>query len=428
MAFPRISDSTRVRAPQTASDCFGLVPDRLLESAAMSRVTLRPGRVQPLWAGHPWVFAQAIARLEGAPSPGDCVEVLDPKGKHLGRGFWSPKSAIPVRIVTRDPDEPLDEAALARRIEAAAQSRRELGLPNEETDGYRLIHAEGDGLPGLIVDVYRDVAVVQLLTIGMKRREEAIFAAIARAAGVRSILEVPGGRAQQLEGIEVEPRTVRGPAVESLRFRERGFEYTIPSSLGQKTGFYFDQRDNRALVEKLSRGKRVLDLYSYVGPFALSAARGGASEVLAFDSAAVVVAQGARIAAENGFGDRIQFARGDVRTVLGQLLEERRRFDLVLADPPKLAPSTRHLARAQAAYRKLNTRVLELLERGGILVSSSCSSAMRPDDFVRTLALAGRDAAREITLLHLGQQGMDHPVPAAFPEGRYLKCAFVKAR
>lgn len=393
----------------------------------MSRVTLRAGRVQPVWAGHPWVFAQAIQHVDGAPGAGDVVEVVDPKGNHLGRGFWSPGSAIPVRLVTRSPDEALDDACITRRIEAAVALRRELGLPGDETDGYRLVHAEGDGLPGVIADVFRDVVVVQLLTIGMKRREDVIFAALARATGARTLIEVPGGPAQEKEGIRVEARVVRGPAVDALRFRERGFEYEIPPALGQKTGFYFDQRDNRAQVERLARGKRVLDLYSYVGAFALGAARGGASEVLAFDSSAAVVAEGASIAARNGLGERVRFARGDVRNVLAQLIEEKRRFDLVLVDPPKLAPSTRHLARAQLAYRRLNMRALEVLERGGILVSCSCSSAMRPDDFLRTLTLAGRDAARELTLLGLGQQGMDHPVPAAFPEGRYLKCAFVRA-
>ena len=181
----------------------------------MSRVILRAGRVQPVWAGHPWVFAQAVQRVDGAPAPGDVVEVLDPKGKHLGRGFWSPGSSIPVRIITRREDQSLDEACLAHRIEAAAAHRRELGLPGEATDGYRLIHAEGDGLPGLIVDVFGDVAVIQLLTIGMKRREGAIFGAVARTTGARTLVEVPGGRAQKREGIEVEPRVVRGPDVDA---------------------------------------------------------------------------------------------------------------------------------------------------------------------------------------------------------------------
>ncbi len=393
----------------------------------MSRVTLRAGRVQPVWAGHPWVFAPAVPGVDGAPAAGDVVEVVDPKGKHLGRGFWSPRSAIPIRIVTRRPEEALDEALLARRVEAAAAHRRELGLPGEDTDGYRLVHAEGDGLPGLIVDVYRDVAVVQLLTIGMKRHEDAVFAAVARATSARSVMEVPGGRAQKTEGIEVEARVVRGPDVLALRFRERGFEYEIPPALAQKTGFYFDQRDNRAIVERLARGRRVLDLYSYVGAFGLAAARGGASEVLAFDGNAAVVAEGAAIAAANGLAERVSFARGDVKNVLGDLIAEGRRFDLVVVDPPKLAPTVRHLTRAQAAYRRLNARALEVLERGGLLVSCSCSSALKADDLLRVIALAARDAAREVTLLAMGQQGMDHPVPVAFPEGRYLKCAFVRA-
>jgi 23S rRNA (cytosine1962-C5)-methyltransferase len=393
----------------------------------MARVTLRAGRVQPVWAGHPWVFAQAVDRVDGAPAPGDVVEVVDPKGNTLGRGFWSPSSAIPVRIITRKPDEALELPALTRRIEAAAEMRRrEMGLPSAETDGFRLIHAEGDSLPGLIVDVYRDVAVVQLLTIGMKRREEAIFGAIERAIGARTVLEVPGGRMQRTEGIEVESRVVRGAPIERLVFRERGFEYEIALGLAQKTGFYFDQRDNRALIEKISKGRRVLDLYSYVGAFGLAAARGGAREVHAFDSSAAVIAEGAAIAHKNGLGEQVRFARADVRRVLGQLVQDRERFDLAIVDPPKLAPSVRHLSRAQAAYRRLNARAFEVLEPGGVLMSCSCSGALRHEDMLRVLALAARDAGRETTLLHLGQQGMDHPVPIAFPEGRYLKAALVR--
>ncbi len=394
----------------------------------MARVTLRAGRVQPVWAGHPWVFAQAIERVDGAPAPGDVVQVIDPKGKHLGRGFWSPGSSIPVRIVTREEDEALDEACLVRRIEAAAMHRRQIGLPSEETDAFRLVHAEGDGLPGLIVDVFRTVAVVQILTIGMKRHEEVIFGAIARAVNVRTILEVSGGRAQKTEGIEVAARVARGPEIDALRFRERGFEYEVPHTLTQKTGFYFDQRDNRAIVEKLAQGRRVLDLYSYIGPFALAAARGGARDVLAFDSNAGVIAEGASVARANGYAENVQFARGDARRVLAQFAQDSERFDLVVLDPPKLAPTVRHLTRAQSAYRRLNKSAFEVAAADAIVVTCSCSAALRPDDFLRMLALAARDAGREVTLLHLGQQGMDHPVPPAFPEGRYLKCAVLRVR
>lgn len=392
----------------------------------MARISLRKGRVQPVWAGHPWIFAQAIDRLDGAPAAGDPVEVVDPKGKHLGRGFWSPDSAVPVRLITRSEDEALDDAALIRRIDRAAERRAQIGIPGEGTDGFRLIHAEGDDLPGLIVDVYRDVAVVQLLTRGMKQREDVIFGAVARVAEARVVAEARGGRMQKKEGIDVEPRVVRGPDLRRLEFCERGFEYAVELELAQKTGFYFDQRDNRAMVERLARGRRVLDLYSYVGAFSLAAARGGAREVHAFDSNAAVIGAAASIATANGLGDRIAFARQDVKKALGKLRQDGERYDLAIVDPPKLAPTARHLERARGAYRRLNSRVISLLKPGALLASCSCSAAMRPGELLRTLALAARDAGRHARLLSMGQQGMDHPVPAAFPEGRYLKCAFLE--
>lgn len=392
----------------------------------MARITLRKGRVQPVWAGHPWVFAQAIERLEGAPAPGDAVEVVDPRGKHLGRGFWSPDSAIPVRLVTHDEDEALDEGALVRRLERARARRERLGLPDPDSDAYRLVHAEGDDLPGLVVDVYRDVAVVQLLTHGMKRHEDALIGAITRIADVRVVAEARGGRMQEKEGLHVEPKIVRGPDRKHLRFRERGFEYEIELALAQKTGFYFDQRDNRALVERLARGRRVLDLYSYVGAFALAAARGGARYVHAFDKNAAIVTEAASIASMNGLGDRIEHARQDVKNVLSKLAQDGARYDLAIVDPPKLAPTARHLERARSAYRRLNAQVLALMAPGGLVASCSCSAAMRPEELIRTLAMAARDVSRRVRLLHLGQQGLDHPVPAAFPEGRYLKCALVE--
>src|SRR5687767_7821594 len=208
----------------------------------MATVKLRAGHVQPVWAGHPWVFAQAIADVDGAPAAGDVVSVADARGQVIGRGYWSPSSAIPVRILARDEQDPLDAASLARRIEDAAAWRKELlHLPGAETTGFRLIHAEGDRLAGLIVDVYGDVAAVQ-----------------------------------RLDGFEVKTQVVRGPDADALRFRERGFELEIDREVAQKTGWYFDQRENRARVEQLASGKRVLDAFSYAGGFALAAARGGA--------------------------------------------------------------------------------------------------------------------------------------------------------
>lgn len=391
-------------------------------------MTVRAGRVQPVWAGHPWVFQQAIDRIDGAPGPGDAVEVRDPRGNFLGRGFYSPASSIAVRVMTRDPDETLDAGSLIRRVEQAAAWRRRIGLPNDDTTGYRLIHAEGDGLPGLIADVYGDTVVMQLLTVGMRRRRDVLVGAVARVTEARSVLEAPGGAAQRREGIEATAATLRGPTPDLLRFRERGFAFEVGAEDAQKTGFYFDQRANRGRVETLADGAEVLDLYCYLGAFALAAARGGARSVESYDKSAVAVARGAGLVEAHGLADRVALARADVRRLLRSLREEKRAFDVVVLDPPKLAPTVRHLRRARGAYRKLNADALRLVRPGGILASCSCSAALRPDELVRLIALAARDAGREATLFEVGEQGLDHPVPAAFPEGRYLKCAFTRVQ
>lgn len=393
----------------------------------MTTVRLRAGHVQPVWAGHPWVFAQAIERVDGAPGDGDVVTVVDPREKFLGRGFWSPKSAIPVRILSRTADETVDGAMLGRRLEAARLRRHEwLSLPDAETTGYRLCHAEGDGLPGLIVDVYGRTAAVQLLTAGMKRREDALFAHVARVTGAETVMEVPNERVQKMEGFQASARIARGPDVDALHFRERGFDYEVPLDLAQKTGFYFDQRDNRARVESLCRGRRVLDAYSYLGAFALAAARGGAERVVAVDSSAPVITEAATIAHHHGFDRVIEHLRADLKRELRERSRRDEKFDVVIVDPPRLAPTSKHLPAGQKAYRRLNAEAMKLVDRGGILVSCSCSAAMTPERFLRTLATAARDARREATLLWLGGQGPDHPVPTAFPEGRYLKAAFLQ--
>jgi 23S rRNA (cytosine1962-C5)-methyltransferase len=374
------------------------------------------------------VFAQAIERVEGAPAAGDAVSVVDARGNVLGRGYWSPESAIPVRILSRDPDEPLETAFLGRRLEEAAAWRKAwLGLPGDETTGYRLVHAEGDGLAGLIVDVFGQAAAVQLLTLGMKRREADVFAEVARVTGAKTIIEVASERTQRLEGFATETQVVRGPALDTLRFRERGFDYALPTSASQKTGFYFDQREIRARLESLVRGKRVLDAFSYVGAFSLAAARGGAEKVTALDASAAAITAGAMIAQHAGLADRIDFVRADVKRALPEMVQRGERFDVVIVDPPKLAPTARHLDQGRKAYRRLNATAVKLLAPGGLLVSCSCSAAIRPGEFLRTVGMAAREAGRDVTLVHLGEQGPDHPVPASFPEGRYLKSAFLRA-
>ena len=200
----------------------------------------------------------------------------------------------------------------------------------------------------------------------------------------------------------------------------------IPRQLQQKTGFYFDQRDNRKLVAELAKGRRVLDAFSYLGAFSLAAARGGASEVLGLDRSVAAVTAAAAIAERNGLGERIRYGRADLKKELPALAHNKERFGLVVIDPPKLAPTNRHLSAGRRAYRRLNANAMRLVEPGGVLVSCSCSGALRPGAFMRIIGTAARDAGREVTLLRMGEQGSDHPSPVAFAEGRYLKAAFLR--
>lgn len=392
-------------------------------------VTLKPGHIQPVWSGHPWIFAQAIAHVEGGALPGDEVRVIDPHGGFLGRGLYTPRSSIPVRIVTRE-DAPIDGALIRKRVERAIAARRDLGLPSRtaghETTAYRLIHAEGDGLPGLIVDVFDDVLAVQIGTIGMKRREGLIFDALLHALSPRAILDRTSPTTAKMEGFEPASGVVRGDAeVKELTFHERGFSFAIPMALGQKTGFYLDQRTLRARVEQLAHGKRVLDAYSFIGPIAMAAARGGATEVVAVDESALALEVGAEQARRNGLAERIAMRRKDARRALGEASNEGG-FDLVICDPPKLAPTRGAKDGATGAYRALASAGCRATRAGGVLVLCSCSSAMGLDDLTRALALGARDARAQATIFDRCFQGADHPVPAAFPEGLYLKCLLAR--
>lgn len=395
----------------------------------MPIVTLKPGHVRPVWSGHPWVFAQAIARIEGGAVAGDEVTVIDPHKTVLGRGLYTPRSAIPVRMYTRS-DAPIDGALFRKRIERALAYRRELGLPSRapghETDAFRLVHAEGDGLPGLVVDVFGDVVAVQLNTIGIKMREGVIFDTLHAALQPRSIIDRTAAGLARKEGFEPASGVVRGDAsITELRFTERGLKYAIPLALGQKTGFYLDQRALRARVEQLAHGRRVLDTFTFVGTFAMAAARGGAQEVVAVDESALALEIGAECARANGLVDRLTFVRDDARKAL-QKASEAGGFDMVICDPPKLAPSRASKDGALGAYRSLAAAGCRATKPGGLLVLCSCSSAVSLDDLTRALALGARDARMHAVVFDRHFQGADHPVPASFPEGLYLKCLIAR--
>jgi 23S rRNA (cytosine1962-C5)-methyltransferase len=387
----------------------------------MPTLTLKTGHVQPLWAGHPWVYQQAIERIEGGAVAGDELSVFDPRGNFIGRGFYSPGSARPVRLLLRDRETPADVQLFRTRLERALERRRLFGLPSHETSALRIVNAEGDDLPGLIVDLFADVAVVQFGTAGMKRREQMIFEAIDQVLAPRAVVDRTPAHLARSEGFVSGSGVVRGDGtITSLAFSERGLDYELPLALAQKTGFYLDQRPMRGRVEQLAKGRRVLDVYSYVGAFAMAAARGGATEVVAVDESPLALEVGAECARRNGLESRIRYLRDDARERL-TLAGHEGGFDLVLCDPPKFAPSKSARQGALVAYEKLAAAAFRATKPGGLLLLSSCSAAVGLDALTRALALGAREVGVRAVVLERFFQGFDHPVSAAFPEGLYLK-------
>jgi 23S rRNA (cytosine1962-C5)-methyltransferase len=386
---------------------------------AMAVVTLKPGHVQPVWAGHPWVYAQAVERVEGGATAGDEVDVLDGHGNFLGRGLYSPRSAIPVRLYTRQRGIAFDAGLVAQRVRRARERRIHFGLPDSTTNAFRLIHAEGDDLPGLMVDLYGDVGAVQFGTVGMKRREDLLLDTLGKVLGLRTFVDRSSSANAKTEDFPSHRGIVRGPELDELSFHERGFAYRIPLSLGQKTGFYLDQRPLRARIEQLASGRSVLDTHCYVGALSLAAARGGATSVTAIDSSALALEVGAECAANNGLGEKIQFERGDAAEVLARA-GRHGGYDLVISDPPKLAPTRQSLKSAMVAVRRLAALGSRATRPGGLLVLSSCSAALGAPELARAAALGARDVGLTALVLERVFQGPDHPVPAAFPEGLYL--------
>jgi 23S rRNA (cytosine1962-C5)-methyltransferase len=395
----------------------------------MATVRLKPGHVQPIWAGHPWVYAQAIERTDGA-TRGDEVRIVDPRGNFLGRGFYSAGSAIPVRILVRDEKTTIDAAFFRSRFERAVAARSLLGLkgalvgsPHAETTGYRLVHAEGDLLPGLIIDVFGDVLAIQFLTFGMKEREAMIFEALTQVLKPRAIVDRTPASSAKAEHFVPASGVVRGAVeVKSLDFRERGLSWSIPLEVGQKTGFYFDQRELRARVEVLAgsdngKPKHVLDAYSYVGGFGLAAARAGA-DVVCVDESAIAMEVGAENARANGLAERIRFERGDARRTMQ---DAHAAFDLTIVDPPRLAPTRSAREQALVMYSKLAELGCRATKPGGILVLCSCSAAVDLAALTRALATGAVRANVSPLVVERSFQGVDHPVPAAFGEGLYLK-------
>jgi 23S rRNA (cytosine1962-C5)-methyltransferase len=385
-------------------------------SASAARVILKRGREGPVRGGNPWIFSQAIARIEPVQiEAGAIVAVHDSAGALLGTGYFNPATTIAVRMLAWGETPPVEEL-VARRLKGALELRRK--FVRTDTDAYRLVNGDGDGLSGVVVDRFGDVLVVQLLTAGADRMRETIAEALRELINPRAILERSHGAVRKQEGLDDRIAILAGEPVTETLASENGIRIHIDFEHGQKTGSFLDQRENRALASTIASGARVLDACCYQGGFALAALASGAKRVVAIDTSARALEWARRNVELNGHPEAaVEFVHGEAGRFMAETAD---RFDLIVLDPPPLARSRGDAARAGRLYVELNAVAMRALASGGRLMTFSCSTHFRADDFVRAVRFAQTNAGRNLRLLaHLGP-GPDHPVLLGHAEGEYL--------
>ena len=393
----------------------------------MKSIRLREGKERSVLRRHPWVFEGSVAK--GRADPGETVRVEAHDGRFLAWGAYSPSSSIRVRAWSFDEAERIDAAFFERRIARAVALRQRLPI---DSDGMRLVHGEADGLPGLIVDRYADTLSAQFLAAGTERWKAEIAGLLLAATGSSRLYERSDSGVRALEGLEPVRGWLRGEGATEVGIVEHGWKLTLDVAEGHKTGFYLDQRDNRLrfadLVRRLSC-ERVLNCYSYTGGFTVAALAGGARHVTSVDSSAPALERAKAHVALNGHDDaRAAFADADVNQFLRDALKRDERFDAIVLDPPKFAPTGAHAERAARAYKDINRLALKLLSPGGLLLTFSCSGGIGADLFHKIVAGAGMDAEVDGAIVARLEAACDHPTTITFPEGEYLKgLAIVKA-
>ncbi|MDQ2696534.1 MAG: class I SAM-dependent rRNA methyltransferase [Pseudomonadota bacterium] len=385
---------------------------------------LKKNEDRRLRAGHLWVYSNEVD-VEATPlrefAPGAAVDIQAHNGKSLGSGYVNPHSLICARLVSRDPQHPLSASLLVHRLKVALAIRQR----RYEKPFYRLVYGEADGLPGLVVDRYGEVCVAQITTAGMENLRAEILAALDKVLRPAGVLWRNDSPIRQLEGLEGYVEAA-GAVPEAAEVEEHGGRFRVSLAAGQKTGWYFDQRPNRARLPGYVRGLRVLDVFSYAGAFGVQAAMAGASEVVCVDASAAALDFAAANAALNGVGERVRHSHGDAFEVLKGLREERQRFDVVITDPPAFIKRKKDMQEGLAAYRRLAEMAMQVLAKDGLLVACSCSRALPREALLQVLLQASRHLDRSLQVLEQGHQGPDHPVHPAIPETDYLKVFFVR--
>jgi 23S rRNA (cytosine1962-C5)-methyltransferase len=389
----------------------------------MKTIHLRAGKERALWKRHPWIFSGAIQDADSLKNTaGETVRVESHDSKFLAYAAFSPSSQIRARVWSFDEAAIIDHRFFKNAVRAAAARRA--ALPINAT-AHRAVHGESDGLPGLIVDVYNNVAVAQFTSAGTERWKDAITQALLAELKVSAVYERSDSSVRKLEGLAPTQGWLHGEAAVVQQFTENDIRFEVDIATGHKTGFYLDQRDSRALFARIVRDaqlKRVLNCYCYTGGFSLAALKGDATEVVSVDSSAPALAQAARHVALNGFDPSCaSFVDADVNATLRRLRAEEQQFDAIVLDPPKFAPSAAHAERASRAYKDINRLAFYLLRPGGFLFTFSCSGGISADMFEGILGNAASEAHADAAIIARTGAGHDHPHRLAFPEGEYLK-------
>lgn len=382
---------------------------------------LKKNEERRLRQGHLWIYSNEVDNQRSplsAFSPGQQVTVIANDGKPLGMAYVNPHSLICGRLYSRKAGQALDRSLLVHRLNVALSLRERLF----EQPSYRLVYGESDGLPGLVVDRFGEVLVVQIGTAGMEVLKEAIVEALDKALKPRAILWRNDSSSRALEGLESYVETAAGELPEMLALEENGTRFEVPALGGQKTGWFYDHRSNRQQMQQLCKGLRVLDVFSYMGGWGVQAAVAGASSVTCVDGSSSALDQLEHNAALNGVGEKVATIQGDAFEALKVLRTEREQFDLVIVDPPAFIKRKKDAKNGIEAYRRINQAAMQLLGKDGLLVSASCSFHLQRDVLREQLHLAARHLDRQAQIIIQGHQGPDHPVHPVIPETEYIKC------
>ncbi|MDD3393569.1 MAG: class I SAM-dependent rRNA methyltransferase [Anaerotignum sp.] len=385
-------------------------------------VTLKQGEGRMLKAGGPWIYDNEIANVGETVVNGELVSVLDFDGYPLGTGFYNGHSKITIRMMTRDKNTVIDEDFLRHRVEAAWAYRKK----TVDTSSCRLIFGEADFLPGLIVDKFSDVLVVQSLALGIDKMKAVILQLLLETLQkdgvlIRGIYERSDAKVREQEGMEREKGFLSEPFDTKVEIIENGVKYIVDVEDGQKTGFFLDQKYNRAAIQRLCKDADVLDCFTHTGSFALNAGIAGAKSVLGIDASQLAVLQAAENAKLNGLDDVVRFECEDVFDLLPRLEAEGRKFDVIILDPPAFTKSRNSVKNAIKGYREINLRAMKLVKDGGFLATCSCSHFMTPELFTQTIGQAAKNVHKRLRQVEYRTQSPDHPILWAADESYYLK-------